>query len=148
MQLEPQLADMHADGAIFDDTVVLGLAEDGAADAVFTQILGLAVQRSLREKAQEIPESGRLLEGTGGGDPFDQLPPGICPKIRIHFHHPRLIPSPFDLAQLFAVLYTIRKHRQLDAHDSTSYAREKSPSEAESFPGKAENPLGRFERIA
>src|ERR1035437_1269103 len=79
MQLEPQLADVNADRAVLDDTVILGLAEDGAADAVFTQVLGLAVQSSLSQEVQQISEPGRLLDGRTGGDPFDQLPAGVCP---------------------------------------------------------------------
>src|ERR1035438_5131401 len=48
MQLEPQLADVDADRAVLNYAVILGFAEDGAADAVLAQILGLAVQGSLR----------------------------------------------------------------------------------------------------
>jgi len=34
MQLEPELANVDADRAVFDDAVILRLAEDGAADVV------------------------------------------------------------------------------------------------------------------
>ena len=96
MQFEPQLPHMHADRAVLHHAVVLRLAEHRAADAMFAQILGLAVQGSLRQKAQQISQAGRLLEGTAGGDLLDQLPPGVCLEIRIHFHHRSIFPLPFD----------------------------------------------------
>ena len=93
MQLETQLADMYANRTVLDNAVVLSLSEDGASDPVLAQVLRLAVESSLCQEAQQIPEPRRFLKRWAGGNPLNQLPAGICPKCRIHFRHPRSIPS-------------------------------------------------------
>jgi len=55
MQLR-KLADMHADGTVFNDAVVWGFAEDGASDVVLAQILSLAEESSFGQVAQQFSE--------------------------------------------------------------------------------------------
>jgi hypothetical protein len=82
VQPQPQLPDVHADGAIFDRTVVDRFAKDCDPDLALIEVLSFSANGMLGKVGKQRGEFRRLLKGGGGQNALDEKPTGVGVKVR------------------------------------------------------------------